>query len=173
MISMYAGTMKSLVYAISCAMLAGLTAAHAADATFPLGLEKLHWDMARAEVSGLFPLHEDTFRSPTSPPLPGETLFKSEAYNWQTCHFEGVWRFFKTGLHAMTLADAQGSRACAEAILGALRVRYGEARVTTVRGFDNYEWKTATTNVKFMPSVGFGSYVWFSKPSDEALYAKP
>lgn len=165
--------MKLFAFAISGAILLSLSASGAADEKFPLGLEKLHWDMTRAAVSGLFSLHEDTFRSPTSPPPPGETLFNGEAYNWQTCHFEGVWRFFKTGLHAMTLMDAQGSHACAEAILGALRARYGEAKVTTLRGFDNYEWKTATTNVKFMPSVGFGSYVWFYKPSDELAPAKP
>jgi hypothetical protein len=129
--------------------------------------------MTQAEVSGLFKLHEDSLRSPTSPPQTGETLLKSDAYAWQSCRFEGVWRFSKTGLHAVTLMDAQGSKACAEAIVAVLRARYGEGTVTTVRGFDNYEWKTATTSVKFMPSVGFGSYVWFYKPSDEAAAAKP
>jgi hypothetical protein len=125
-------------------------------------------------VNGPFALHEDTFRSPTSPLLPGETRLKSEAYTWQSCRFEGVWRFFKSGLHAITLMDAQGTPACAGAIMDALRARYGEGGLTTDQhGMNTYEWKTAATNVKFMPSVGFGSYVWFARPSDEALYVKP
>ncbi len=165
--------MTRLAIAVFGAFLLGLTTACAAGDTFPLGLEKLHWDMPQAEASGLFPLRDDTFRSPTSPLLPGETRLKSEAYAWQTCRFEGVWRFFKSGLHAVTLMDAQGSAACTEAIMNALRARYGEATVTTVRGFDNYAWETAATKVKFMPSAGFGSYVWFYRPSDEEAQAKP
>jgi hypothetical protein len=167
-------SMRPLAATAICAVLLSLTASRAADETFPLGLEKLHWDMPQAQVSTLFTLREDTFRSPGSPLQHGETRLKSDTYAWQSCHFEGVWRFFKSGLHAITLMDAQGSPACAGAIMDALRARYGEGGLTTDQhGMNTYEWKTAATNVKFMPSVGFGSYVWFYRPSDEAAAAKP
>ncbi len=167
---MHTAAMRYLAIA---AMLLSPVTGHAADDAFPLGLENLHWDMPQAEVNGRFRLQAEPFHSPTSPLQPGETRLKSEAYTWQTCHFEGVWRFFKSGLHAVNLVDAEGSRACIQSIMGALRARYGEATVTTVRGADNYEWKTTTTKVKFLPSVGFGSFVWFYRPEDEAAAAKP
>ena len=166
--------MTRLAIAVFGATMLSLSACHAAGDKFPLGLEKLRWDMTRAEVNVLFPLHAYT-PPPSSPPMPpGETALKSEVYAWQPCGFGGIWRFNKTGLHAITLTDAQGSRACAEAILAALRARYGEGSMTTDRfGVDRYEWKSADTIVKFFWMGELGSFVWLAKPSDEAAQAKP
>ena len=166
---MHIGAMKLFAFAVSGAILLSLSACHAADATFPLGLEKLHWDMTRAQVSGLFPLQAVT-PPPSSAPLPpGETVLKSDAYAWQSCRLEGLWRFSATGLHAINLTDAQGSWACAEALLDGLRARYGEGSMTTDRhGLDTYEWKGAAIDVRFFWMGELGSFVKFYKLSDEA-----
>jgi hypothetical protein len=166
--------MKRLTIALACTLLLSAPACHAAGESFPLGLEKIHWDMTQAQVNGLVPLHAST-PIPSSHPQPGETVFRSGARAWQSCQLEGVWRFFKmTGLHAVNLMDAQGSMACALAILASLRARYGQGTASMDRyGIITYEWKNADTYVTFAWMGKMGSFAKFAKTSDEALFRKP